>query len=231
MSRPDFAYTDVSRLTDRDVRFLVDSFPDPGRTYAEISRAMEELPTTLESMLSNREVVEAVVHERQRLVQVSPFLLFNVLLRQVVPRPRDALERRTLHYLANLLALFVDSRRLVRPTSDDPDSYEYLVDLLEEAGRSAPRRRFLVHAHVGNYSLFMTGIFGRWIEQRHRHGRRLVDSNYYADLGSASFSQASALPTAQEFSLTDLFVRLSLQFDRYRDALERLSDRYLQSER
>lgn len=227
MARPDFAHADLSRLADRDVRFLVESFPDPGRSYGEIAGILDDLPNTLESSLCSRTIVEKVLHDRDELLRISPFLLFNVLLREVLPSRPDALERRVINYLANLLALFVETHRLYRVVDDDPERFEYLVDLLEEAADADPRRRFEVRAHIGNYALYLTGVFGRWIEAHNRYGRRPVDTGYYADMGSASFGEASAMAPAREYGLTDVFLRLSLQFDPYRDALSRLTDRFL----
>jgi hypothetical protein len=73
----------------------------------------------------------------------------------------------------------------------------------------------------------MTGMFGTYLEERFRHGRRTVGTSYYADLGSSSYSQASALPPAQAYRLTEVFVRLALTFDSYRRALGTIADSYL----
>lgn len=227
MRRPDFAWADSSRLTDEDVLFLIESFPPPARSYEEIARILEELPNTLESALTSRSVVERVIHDRDRLLRISPFLLFNVLLRQVLDHREGTVERRVINYLANLLAVFVASHRLHRVEDVDAEDTQYLVDLLEEAVDADERRRFMVHAHVGNYALYLSGVFEKWIESRHRYGRRPVDAGYYADLGSASFGQAATLPPAREYDLTDVFVRLSLMFDPYRTALSRLASDYL----
>lgn len=227
MTRPDFAWADTSRLTDDDVLFLIESFPEPARSYEGIARILEELPNTLESALTSRSVVEKVIHDRDKLLRISPFLLFNVLLRQVLDHREGRVERRVINYLANLLAIFVASHRLYRVEEVDAEDREYLVDLLEEAMDADDRRRFMVHAHVGNYALYLSGVFEKWIESRHRYGRRPVDTGYYADLGSASFGQAATLPPAKEYELTDVFVRLSLMFDPYRTALSRLANDYL----
>ena len=131
------------------------------------------------------------------------------------------------NYIANLMALFVNKHRLYRIDSADAEAYEYLVDMIAHAAEADRRRRFLVHAHVGNYSLFMTGVFGAYLEERFKNGRRTVNGDYYADLGSASYSQASALPPAQEFDLTEVFVRLALTFDTYRRAMATVAADYM----
>lgn len=219
MRRPDFARTELQPLADGDLRFLIESFPQPATSYAEIARILDSLPNTLESVLTSDAVVEKVIYDREKLLRISPFLLFNVLLRQVLSDHRRPAERRVINYLANLMALFVSTHRLYRIDSADAEAYNYLVDMIEQAVGADRQRRFLVHAHVGNYSLFMTGVFGAFLEERFKNGRRTVNGDYYADLGSASFSQASTLPPAQEYRLTEVFVRLALTFDSYRQAL------------
>lgn len=227
MRAPDFARTELQPLEDGDLRFLIDSFPQPATSYAEIARVLDDLPNTLESILTSESVVQRVIYDRDKLVRISPFLLFNVLLRQVLADHRRPAERRVVNYLANLMALFVTQHRLYRIDSADAEAYGYLVDMIEQAVGADPRRRFLVHAHVANYSLFMTGLFGSYLEERFKHGRRTVGTDYYADLGSASYSQASALPPAQEFKLTEVFVRLALTFDSYRRALGTIAVDYM----
>ncbi len=227
MRKPDFARTELQPLADGDLRFLIDSFPEPASSYEEIARILHTLPNTLESMLTSASVVEKVIYDRERLLRISPFLLFNVLLRQVLSDHRRPAERRVVNYLANLMALFVSTHRLYRIDSADREAYGYLVDMIAEAAGADRRRRFLVHAHVGNYSLFMTGLFGVYLEERFKNGRRTVNGDYYADLGSASYSQASALPPAQEYELTEVFVRLALTFDSYRGALATIASDYM----
>ncbi len=227
MRRPDFARTELQPLADGDLRFLIESFPQPASSYEEIGRILEALPNTLESVLTSHSVVDRVIFDRERLLRISPFLLFNVLLRQVLSDHTRPAERRVVNYLANLMALFVTAHRLYRIDSADAEAYEYLVDMIDHAAGADRDRRFLVHAHVGNYSLFMTGMFGAFLEERFKNGRRTVNGDYYADLGSASYSQASSLPPAHEFQLTDVFVRLALTFDSYRQALATIAGDYL----
>ena len=227
MRKPDFARTELQPLSDGDLRFLIESFPQPAESYEAIARILDELPTTLESVLTSKSVVERVIFDQDKLLRVSPFLLFNVLLRQVLADHRRPAERRVVNYLANLMALFVTKHRLYRIDSADAEAYGYLVDMIEQAAGADRKRRFMVHAHVGNYSLFMTGLFGAFLEERFKHGRRTVGTDYYADLGSSSYSQASALPLAQEYELTDVFVRLALTFDSYRGALATLATDYM----
>jgi hypothetical protein len=224
---PDFAVTDARRLDDRDLRFILEQFPRPGRSYDEIVRIIDGIPTTVESMLSSDYLFDKVCERTQLLLDVSPFLLFSILLRRTLRDQRSAIDRRLIAYLANLLALFVRTERVHRVDPSETKTYSHIVDLWEEAQRADARRRFLIHSHVGNYTLFLTGLFPRWVQQRSRFGRRPVGSKDYVDFGRTGFAEASAHPLARELRLDDVFLRLALMFDHYRLALNRMAETYL----
>ena len=227
--RPDFARTDLSGLSDSDLRFLVENFPRHGRSYEEMSRVVHHLPTTVESMLSSAYVLQRLLDRRDVIVRISPFLLFNALLRSVLPKSGEALERSVINYVANVLALFVRTDRLFRVDPGDEHSHEHLVDLIDQRTSADPRRQFLAHAHAGNYSLYLSGWFADWLEHRHRYGRRAVSPGYYSDVGRDGFQRAASHPLARGFRLDDVFLRLALGFDLYRGALRQLSRRYCQA--
>jgi hypothetical protein len=224
---PDFAVTDPSRLGDRDLRFVLEHFPKPGRSYDEIVRVIDGLPNTLESMLSSDYLFHEVCDRRRTLLEVSPLLLFNVLLRRILPERRQAVERRIIGYLANLLALFVRTERVYRVDPSDSKTYAHIVDLIAETRIADSRRRFLIHAHVGNYALFLTGLFPLWVHHRSRFGRRPIRQKDYADFGRTHFREAAAHPLARDLRLEDVFLRLALIFDDYRLALNRMAEAYL----
>jgi hypothetical protein len=227
MHRPDFARTDIDRLEDRDLRFIIENFPVPGRSYEEISQLVNSLPTTLESILSSDYLYEKVCDRSRMLLDISPFLLFSVLLRRSLDDHRTRAERKIINYMANLLSLFIKTDRLYRVQPGDPVVREYIVDLVEEAQHADTRRKFYVYSHIGNFSLFLTGLFPRWIEYRHRYGRRPVDVQYYTDFGRSCFQRAAEHPIARELELDEVFLRLALLFDSYMAALNRMSRDYL----
>ncbi len=226
MLRPDFAYTDTSRLAARDYKFLIDNFPEPGHSYAEIAELVHRLPTTFDSMLDSDFVSAKILDQRTLLLDVSPFLLFNVLLRQVMRQRRSAKERSVINYLANLLSIFVKTERLHRVQPHDERSYEYLVALIAEATSCDARRNFLVCTHIGNYALYLTGMLPQWIEYRHRYRKRTVSADFYIDAGRAYFQQAAVHPLAREYRLDEVFLHLARMFDFYRGKLNDIADHY-----
>jgi hypothetical protein len=227
-TRPDFARTDAEAvLSDRDLRFLMRHFPEPGKNYEDIARIIDTVPITVESMLASDFVLQKILDRRQLLLDVSPFLLFSVLLRHTLKDHRSRLDRRVLNYLANLLSLFARSDRLYRVTPGGDETYAYLSELVAAAAEADTRRRFLIHSHIGNYALFIAGLFPRWIEHRHRYGRRPVDRAFYLDFGRAYYQQVAQHPMAREIDLDDVFLRLALVFDQYVASLNRMTRRYL----
>ncbi len=227
MERPDFARSDLDRLEDRDLRFIIENFPVPGRSYEEISQLVNSLPTTVESMLSSEYLFQKICQRSKVLLDISPFLLFSVLLRRSLNDHRTQSDRKIINYVANLLSIFITAERLYRVQPGDPERREYIVDLIGEAQHADTRRKFQIYSHIGNYSLFLTGLFPRWIEHRHRYGRRPVDMQYYVDFGRSYFQRAAEHPTARELALDEVFLRLALLFDSYKAALNRMSRDYL----
>ncbi len=227
IERPDFAQVGLQPLAHPDLRFLMENFPEPGRSYEDIAQVIDRIPTTLESMLDSEFVFQKILEERTILLDVSPFLFFNVLLRRSVGAPRSRLDRKVINYIANLLALFVKTDRLYRVQRRDTETYEYIVDMIAEAARADLRRQFLVYSHIGNYTLWLTGLFPAWIEHRHRFKRRPVDESFYTNSGRAYFERASSHPLAREYELEEVFFRLAMMFDHYKKALNRLARDYL----
>jgi hypothetical protein len=192
-----------------------------------MARILAALPSTLESMLEAEYVYRNIFENRGELLEISPFLLFNVLLRRATGGARTPTERAVVNYLANLLSLFVRADRLHRPEAGDSESYEYFVDLAAAAARADERRRFLLQAHIGNYALYLTGIFRDALEYRHRYKRRPVDARYYADMGRAGYRDAASNRLARVYELEDVFLRLALRFDHYRERLNMLAREHL----
>lgn len=228
MRRPDFARTNLSGLVDRDLAFLIENMPQAGAAnYQDIARLVNDLPTTLESMLTSDYVFQ-MIRDRQRLIlDISPFLLFNVLLRRSMASPQSSLDRRVIHYLANLLALFIRTDRVYRVEPGDREPREYVVDLLQDAQQADPYRQFVTYAHIGNYALWLTGLQLEWLAYRHRYHRRPIDSKYYVESGQSNFGQAARHRLAKEFGLEDVFLRLAMMFDYYKRGLNRMASHFM----
>jgi len=227
MKTPDFAQLGPPVLENRDLLFLFEHFPTPGVDAVKAAQMALERPNTIDSLLESDYVYEALHDQQVMWLEVSPRLFFNVLLRRSLPGRRNAVERHTLHYLANLLGLFARTERLYQVQAGDEQAFKYIVDLVQEAAQAGPERSFMVHSHIGNYALFLAGMFRPHLEHRHRHRRRPVSVEYYCKMGRSYYFTASRHWLAGKFGLSGVFGELSGRFDYYRDGIERMQAEYL----
>lgn len=227
MRQPDFADFRVPPLGERDLLFLFEHFPQPRVNAVEAVRRVHESPSTLESILDSAYVHAAMMDRSTLWLDVSPQLFFNVLLRHALKGRRVPGERHTLHYLAHVLSLFVRTERLYRVAPDDAQPQAYLADLVGEAAEAGPERQFLVHCHIGNYALYLSGVCAPWLEHRRRYRRRPVSVEYYSALGRSYFGSASQNWRASRYGLRDVFHQLSRRFDYYRGGLQRMATDHL----
>lgn len=216
---PDFARADATWLAPRDVAFLL-GVDDHAPQDDLITQG---IPPALESLLEREGVYARVAGETGGWLDISPQLYFHVMLRRSLPAPRTYLQRRVIRYLANLLSLFVRTDRVYRIQPGEDETFEYLVDLLAEVAESEHERQFLVHAHLGNYALYVAGLCRDWIEYRLRYGRSALGVDYYHDMGRRAYRQAADHRLARDLDLQPVFSYLSQRFDRYANALLRLA--------
>lgn len=168
----------------------------------------------------------AAIAEGGSLSAISPRLLFYVMVRHTllqsgVDNPAIA------DYVAALLSEFAVGGRAQRIARHDDATYHYLVDLVMELEEeTSERRRFLLQGHLGNYSLWLSGMFPDYVIARvHRHGAPGLA--YFEDLGASGFRMASESGMANQFDLADIYVEVADGFRRVRRALNQLSDRFL----
>ncbi|MGH9879754.1 MAG: hypothetical protein ACRD5H_19165, partial [Nitrososphaerales archaeon] len=173
----------MSQLADRDLKFIVENFPCPAVSYEEIGRLIHHLPNTLESLLNSEYLFDKIIDQNHLILDISPFLLFSVLLRRSLRGQRTSGDRKIINYIANLLSVFVRANRVHRVEPDDEEARKHLFELVQEAQYADPRKQFLIYSHIGNYALFITGLFPEWIEHRFRYGKQTVDIQYYVDFG------------------------------------------------
>jgi hypothetical protein len=179
----------------------------------------------VDELLDSRELLDALVRSR-RLLSVSPYFFYYVLVRQVF-RGRGIGEREVADYVAALLAHFLEGRRLREGAPAAPRAFVYLVDLVE-AARQAPdgRAAFAMEARIGDVALFLTGVFPDAIHHRHTYGRRTTGLDYYESVGRSGYRSASHHPPAAHADLGPVLDYLATEFRGLRRALNELSDTY-----
>lgn len=145
---------------------------------------------------------------------------------------RDALrragedDRALADYAAAVLVHFLRAEAVHRVAQSDDEIYDTLVDLLDDVDDPDARRSFLVRAHLGNYALWISGLFPDHIEQR-RWRRGGPDLDYYEALGRRGFELASEHRLAEQHGVATLYATAAQRFGVLRTALNDVSDRLL----
>jgi hypothetical protein len=210
------------RFTAADFDFVVKTL---ARTEGD-SVSLGELLTdsaARDSILDSPRLVQSVL-EQHGTLHISPQLYFYVLLRHVLKQA--ALDDRTVaDYLASLLETFSTTARMRSPADGHCNPVQYVSDMLIALRNASPSQTFLIRAHVGNYSLFITGIFHETVQRRNERGA--PDVGFYEEVGSTNFRVAASHQVARSASLSGIFEQLGENFRRVRLALNRLSDTLL----
>lgn len=127
-------------------------------------------------------------------------------------------------YLSALLLEFGVRDRALRIAPADDQVYRYVTDIVADLELEADARRgFLLRAHLGNFSLWLSGVFPDYVVARQvRHGG--PDLHYYEEMGARGFRLASDHRLAREWDLAEIYDRAAEAFERIRVGLNRLSD-------
>jgi hypothetical protein len=210
-----------SRLTAADLQLvllLLSRGSAPRRAGLERRLAVEGP----DALLDAPELAERLLAVRTLLAPSEPLFLY-VVVRHAL-READIDDPDLADYLAAMLLDFGRRDRAWRVDWNDDQRHRYLVDILMDLEASDGPRRFKVMVHLGNYALWLAGLFPDYIAARHlRKGG--PDVGYYDALGRRGFGLASDHRLADEFGLDSVFRVAAEQFPSVRTALNGVSER------
>ena len=179
-------------------------------------------PTSRDVILDDAKLLKALL-EGTGCLRVSTHFYFYVVVRAVL-RPAGIEDRVVADYVAELLTEFSGTDRSRCVIEGRDQSLDYFFEMLAALQNADDRTRFCIRAHIGNYSLFLSGVFSDRI--RHRAEQKgFPDINYFRDLGRNSYRIASDHRLAERYELAAIYDTLSSQFERTRQALHDLSER------
>jgi hypothetical protein len=92
-------------------------------------------------------------------------------------------------YLSNLLVDFISIDNLYRTANDGERQSEYLIDMLQQANDVGMPEKKDAYRHVGDFSLYMLGMFPEYIGRR----RSALSASYYSDFGRIGYQAAGDL--------------------------------------
>ncbi|MDN3513976.1 MAG: hypothetical protein NG747_06220 [Candidatus Brocadia sp.] len=248
---------DLDHLSDRDLLFLIENYVTKRQDYEHIADLVRGDVDIVSKMVDSDRVFEKVMREGNVILHSSPYFLFTLLLRRVFKLKKDdggfindvveelnsaegssySWNRNKVvrllnsadvpNYLANMLSTFVQTSRLYKMEKDEENQYRYISDMIEEIQRSDSARRFYIYCHIGNYTLFFTGMFSEYIEHKFKYKKTLVNSRYYADFGKTYFGLASEHVIARQHELNDTLHSLSEGFEIITKLLQYMRKEYL----
>lgn len=157
--------------------------------------------------------------------QASLPLFAYVLVRHALLQGGER-DRVLADYAAAVLLQFGLRDRAQRVAGTDDQTYDTLAALLADAEGPDARRAFLVRVHLGNYALWMSGMFPDHISHR-RNRRGGPPIEYFERMGRRGFQLAAEHRFASEHGLALLFTLAAERFAVVRVAFNRLSDTLL----
>lgn len=212
-----------ARFTAADMAFIVSALSPRREQDASLLDLLSD-PDSLNSLLDHPRLLQVIL-ENIGCLQISSRLFFYVLVRQALKQA--GIERADVaDYVAELLTVFTSAHRARNPLPNQSTPMDYVVDMMAALQTANRRERFLIRAHLGNYSLFLVGIFPQFIRYR-RNRRAAPDVAYYEQIGQTNYRLAGSHTLAEELELGDIFARLSDCFHSTRLALNDLADRLL----
>jgi hypothetical protein len=209
------------RLTPSDLDLAVQLLArGDGAKRVALERALAaEGPDTV---LDRPELAEALRRHRE-VGGPSPALFLYVTVRQAL-KTVGIDDPRVSDYLGALLLEFGLRRRAYRVSPHSEQEYHYLTDIMADLETVSGRTGFLLRVHLGNFSLWIAGVFPDYVTAR-RERRGGPDLSYYDSMGARGFRLASDHRLARELELDDLYAQVADSFAEIRVALNRLSDR------
>lgn len=178
----------------------------------------------LDPLLDDPQLLDALLASRQAAHASWPLFAY-VVVRHTL-RASGEHDRGMADYVASILLHFGLRQRARQLGEHDDATYDTLASIGEEIEGADQSRSFLARAHLGNYALWLSGLFPDHIEQR-RWRRGGPDLGYFEYMGQRGFRLAADHRLADEHGLAPLFMAASERFPRLRVALNRVSDRLL----
>jgi len=111
-------------------------------------------------------------------------------------------------YLSNLLVEFICVENLYKIRDESGRRLEYLFDMLAKAADSTDFDKREIYQHVGDFTLFVLGLFPESLNR----GKRSISPGYYANHGRRSYLIRWELENHRSAEV--VFRKLSEHFER-----------------
>lgn len=212
-----------ARLTREDARLALALLAQTGRDAAEEGETLLR-DQGINALLDDPRVLRALLASRQGAHASLPLFVYVVARHAMLQSGED--DVMLADYAASILLHFGLRERATRIADADDEVYDTLGALIGAVNGPDAQRTFLVRAHLGNYALWLAGLYPDFIERR-RFRRGGPDLDYYDEMGRRGFRLAADHRLATQHGLSALFARAADRFPVMRVALNRVSDTLL----
>ncbi|RMF59408.1 MAG: hypothetical protein D6743_16390 [Calditrichaeota bacterium] len=213
-----------TRFTADDFGFIVEALARDKRNKAALTELLTD-EEVRDQVLDDEALLNRLLSE-QGLSKISPYLYFYLLTRRAFLQNRID-DRELSDYVACMLAEFCSAKRAHTISPAHQKTYDYLVDLMIDSLASSSSEAFLLRSHLGNYALFVSGIFPDAVYRKATYGRRAPGFEYYEEMGRTSYRWAAQHRLAVKYNLVRVLDELARRFHQVRLALNTLADKYL----
>src|SRR5881296_1793288 len=211
-----------ARFTAADFDFIVRTLARSQSDQVSLVDLLSDIATR-DSILDHPRLVDAILNQCGHL-RISSQFYFYVLARHVLQQGGIG-DRKLCDYVASLLETFSHASRLQVSDETHHLAEQYISDILIALNRATPEQAFLLLAHIGNYSLFISGIFHENTQRRSLRGA--PDIGFYENIGRRNYHLVASHATARRCELDDVYAELADRFREVRLALNQLADRLL----
>jgi hypothetical protein len=149
-------------------------------------------------------------------------LVFYLMVRHALLQ-REVADRQIADYTAAVLLEFGMAGKAYSVDGGQGEPFMYLADILKAIEEARGEREFRLRVHLGNFALWVGGMFPDHVTHR-VHRRGAPGLSYYDDLGAVGFRTAAASDLALRHGVGDLFLSCAERFRDVRGALNSLSD-------
>ena len=177
-----------------------------------------------DAVLDDPRTLNALLANQGGLSTAPQSLVFYVLVRHALLEHGIA-DRTLADYVSALIANYGQGKRAWRVDENDPAEYSYLVDLVSAAQSATGQHAFMLHAHLGEFALWLSGIFPDHITARvQRRGAPPIQ--YYESLGASGYRSAAHNTNARQHGMNEVYTVCADAFPELRVALNSISDRH-----
>jgi hypothetical protein len=209
------------QFTAQDIEFILAILGTKAGTADTLVKLLAD-EDTRDLILDDPALFHALL-ERRACIRVSTHFYFYIIVRQTFLRS-EIKDRRVADYVAEVLAEFARTERTCCVVPGQGQPLEYFFEMISALQQADDTLRFRLRVHIGNHSLFLTGVFAERIRYRAEQ-RGFPDVRYYESVGRANYRVARDHRLAQQFQLGPIFDTLAERFPDTRRALNDVAER------